>query len=71
MAYTTDIRTAQAGIFGRINEFRKAWAERTQRYALYRKTLNELDSLSDRDLQDLGMHRSQIEEFAWAAALKK
>ncbi|MGR3496652.1 DUF1127 domain-containing protein [Citreimonas sp.] len=38
------------------------------RRAVYRRTLNELYSLSDRDLADLGIHRSQVRSIAWQAA---
>jgi uncharacterized protein YjiS (DUF1127 family) len=71
MAYSTDIRTAQSGIFGRIADFRRAIAERASRYALYRQTLEELQGLSDRDLRDLGIHRTQIEDLAWESAQGK
>lgn len=35
-----------------------------KRYAVYRATYNELAKLSDRELYDLGIDRSQIEEAA-------
>jgi uncharacterized protein YjiS (DUF1127 family) len=68
MAYTTDIRTAHTGIFGRFADFRRVIAERASRYALYRQTLAELHELSDRDLRDLGIHRTDIEQIAWTSA---
>jgi uncharacterized protein YjiS (DUF1127 family) len=36
--------------------------------AVYRQTLGELTQLSDRDLADLGLHRSQIAAVAREAA---
>lgn len=35
-----------------------------KKYAVYRATFNELYSLSDKELYDLGIDRSQIEEAA-------
>ncbi|MEO8529735.1 MAG: DUF1127 domain-containing protein [Deltaproteobacteria bacterium] len=68
MAYTTHINSASTGVFGRFAEFRRSLVERSARYATYRKTMNELSNLSDRDLNDLGIHRSQIATLAKSAA---
>lgn len=38
------------------------------RRAVYRQTLRELDALSDRDLNDLGLNRSDIRRVAHGAA---
>jgi len=64
MAYTTHINSTSTGVFGRIAEFRRSLGERSARYATYRKTLKELSNLTDRDLSDLGIHRSQIASLA-------
>jgi len=48
----------------RAIRFFKAAAKR----ALFRKTFAELDALSNRDLADLGMHRSTIKSVAYQAA---
>lgn len=42
-----------------------------QRRRVYRQTLTELDALSDRDLADLGLHRSMISAVAKDAAYGK
>ena len=36
-----------------------------QRWLRYRETLRELSRLSDRELNDLGIHRSDIAGVAW------
>ena len=39
--------------------------------ALYRKTISELQSLTGRELADLGIHRSTIKGIAYEAAFGK
>jgi uncharacterized protein YjiS (DUF1127 family) len=46
----------------------QAAAERYARHCIYRTTLAELRSLSDRELTDLGMSRSMLPGIAWQAA---
>ncbi|TCL08222.1 uncharacterized protein YjiS (DUF1127 family) [Shimia isoporae] len=43
-------------------------AEKWRQYRVYRTTFNELMSLSDRELADLGMSRSMIRRVAIEAA---
>ncbi|WP_089882527.1 DUF1127 domain-containing protein [Citreimonas salinaria] len=69
MAYMTQgALRAQGGLLGRLAEARTALGERLARRAIYRRTLNEMSALSDRDLADLGIHRSQVRSIAWQAA---
>ncbi len=44
---------------------------RYARYSLYRNTLAELNTLSDREAADLGMHRSGFRHLAWETACEK
>lgn len=41
---------------------------RIARRRVYRQTLRELSALSTRELQDLGLSRSEIRRVAWQAA---
>ena len=50
-----------AGLIGSLNQ-------RVQRYRTYRKTLEELETLSDRELFDLGLSRAQFRAIAYNAA---
>jgi len=54
-------RANRAPIFGDV-------AERIARYRTFRTTLNELQTLSDRDLTDLGISRSNVRSIAYDAA---
>lgn len=51
-----------------IVQFLDALKERAARYAVYRQTVSELSSCSDRELADLGFHRSEIPRIAKEAA---
>ena len=71
MSNVNVIRHADAGLFGRFNAFLADYRAARKRYAVYRETLGELNALSDRDLADMGMHRSMLEDVAKAAAYGK
>ena len=68
MAYASDTTRSQsafgAGFAGYVARLQTALRKRKA----YRQTLNELRSLSDRDLYDLGIHRGMIKRIAWQAA---
>lgn len=71
MAYVTQSRASMArpadrapGIFAQLGE---ALARRR----IYRRTLNELRQLSDRELADLGISRMTIVDVAHEAAYGK
>ena len=51
-----------------IRNARRTLTEELERQRVYRTTLAELDSLSDRDLRDLGISRLQIGDIAREAA---
>ena len=70
MAYINDVtqnsiidRTLTAGT--RLIE---SLAERRAMRRVYRTTLGELQTLSNRELADLGLHRSELKRIAWDAA---
>ena len=51
--------------------FGDALRERHMTWRTYRHTCKELQSLSDRELNDLGLHRSGIRTVAYEAAYGK
>lgn len=59
---------AEGALWTRVAELRAGLAERVARYRLYRQTVTELGALSDRDLNDLGLHRGMIPSVARKAA---
>ncbi|MEL6586884.1 MAG: DUF1127 domain-containing protein [Pseudomonadota bacterium] len=71
MAYTTYGNPAatslRARVAARFDTFKTDWAK----WRTYRRTLNELSTLSNRDLDDLGLSRSMIRSVAIEAAYGK
>ena len=67
MALVTDIRTAEFGIAHAVASIRESLARRK----VFRQTLRELKTLSNRELTDLGIHRSMITRIAQEAAYGK
>lgn len=65
MAYASDIRTGNGRFTDRFVALTKDLGARYARYKTYRQTLNELASLSDRDLRDLGLCRAQLRSVAY------
>jgi uncharacterized protein YjiS (DUF1127 family) len=70
MAYTTTNTSTASLVSGRIAAFFADLAERSEKRRVYRTTFHELNSLSTRDLADLGINRSTIKSVAYEAAYK-
>jgi len=64
-------RFSESRSFGqRWTDLRTSLTARLAQYRIYRSTLAELGMLTDRELADLGLHRSNIGEIARDAAYK-
>lgn len=46
------------------------WMARLERNRRFRRTLAELNTLSDRELADLGMSRAMLRSVAWESSAK-
>jgi len=69
MAITTQIFTnAQSGLGTRFNALVEAFQQHRAKRRVFRDTYAELSALSNRDLADLGLARSEISRLAWQAA---
>ena len=69
MAFTTTQHAAPS-LLERIATFKADMAERYSKYRVYRNTLSELQSLSMRELNDLGLSPANIKSVAYEAAYK-
>ena len=67
MALVSDIRIPETGLGQFVATLREGHARRK----VYRQTLAELRSLSERELSDLGLHRSMLTRIALEAAYGK
>lgn len=72
MAYVSNNRTTAALSFGnRLAEIRKDLADAWSAHRIYRQTLRELQALSLRELNDLGLNPSMLRTIALEAAYGK
>jgi uncharacterized protein YjiS (DUF1127 family) len=71
MAYVNSTRTVSSALADRMGDLLNSARHALHRRRVYTTTLNELNSLSDRDLSDLGLHRSTIAAVAREAAYGK
>ena len=68
MAYITDTRIAGSSLLAPIREGFAQLVEAAAKRKVYRTTLNELSNLSNRELADLGLHRSQLKRISYETA---
>lgn len=71
MAFVNEIRHIEVGFWAKFRELRANFADRVARRRVFRTTVTELNSLSSRELNDLGINPSQIRSIAFEAAYGK
>ncbi|MGR3468063.1 MAG: DUF1127 domain-containing protein [Shimia sp.] len=65
MAYAPTT-TATPGLFARVGDVVKGQTARYAQFRAYRNTLQELRTLNDRELADLGLSRAGLKSAAYA-----
>lgn len=70
MAFISDDRTGGTTLYSRFANLRSEIANRAARRRLYRTTVNELRSLTQRELHDMGIGAGDITRIAYEAAYK-
>ena len=70
MAYANTTALPTVSFFARIGSALDALATRYKQYRLYRETFDSLNDLSDRELADLGLCRSNLRGTAFAVVYK-
>ena len=68
MTYMSTVQNFEARLGRSLSRVVADYRERNRQYRVYRRTLGELSALSDRELSDLGIHRSAIRSIAHKAA---
>jgi uncharacterized protein YjiS (DUF1127 family) len=68
MAYVNSSRSVSVSFSDRFNALLKVAMDMIERRKVYNQTVYELSLLSDRDLSDLGLSRSNIGQIAREAA---
>ena len=70
MAFASDIRRIEANIAAPFYAAYASLKVALARRAVYKRTVAELNLLNDRELNDLGLHRSMIKGLAREEAAK-
>ena len=70
MAFASDIRRIEANIAAPFYAAYASLKVALARRAVYKRTVAELNMLNDRELSDLGLHRSMIKGLAREEAAK-
>lgn len=68
MAYVSTAQVIPAALLERCKETLAGFGEQMIKRRIYRTTLQELQNLQTRDLDDLGINRTEIRRVAWEAA---
>lgn len=71
MAYVNSSRAASVSIVDRAAAIVKSIRVGLERRRVFKQTVRELQALSNRELADLGIHRSMITQVANEAAYGK
>lgn len=68
MSTFNEVNNVRPAINNRFGGFIGGLSARFAQYKTYRRTLDELESLSDRELSDLGISRQSLRSIAYRAA---
>ena len=71
MAFANSIQAQDVRIADRFSTILNTISVRFAQHRTYRTTIHELSNLTNRDLADLGLHRSMINAIAREAAYGK
>lgn len=68
MAALTHSENRDASLFGRLHASIDDLRLRIARYRVFRQTMSEMGALNNRELADLGLHRSELRRVAYQAS---
>jgi uncharacterized protein YjiS (DUF1127 family) len=67
MAYISNISTTKSTAGSVLRRWYETFVQNRANYRMYARTLRELNALSDRELADLGLSRSSLNDVARSA----
>ena len=70
MAYVNQVTAQNSSFMARVAAMFERFAAKQRQNRLYRETYNGLNALTDRELADLGLHRSELTRVAREAVLR-
>jgi len=70
MAYVNTTTAPTTTFFARIGTAFDALATRYKQHRMYRETFDGLSALSNRELNDLGLNRSELRRVSWESATR-
>ncbi|MEM7520790.1 MAG: DUF1127 domain-containing protein [Pseudomonadota bacterium] len=68
MAYVNATSLRQATVLAKANAALETLLLQIKQRRMYRKTFNALNEMSNRDLADLGLSRSELRHVAWTTS---
>ena len=71
MAYVNTTRAARKSLVDRLLALKETFAANLRQRRLFEETVRQLESLTDRELSDLGISRLSIRDIAREAAYGK
>ncbi|HMS96220.1 MAG: DUF1127 domain-containing protein [Tabrizicola sp.] len=71
MAYANTTPMARKGVFDRLSRMKDSILTAIRQRRIYERTVSELNNLTDRELNDLGISRFSIPELARESAYGK
>jgi uncharacterized protein YjiS (DUF1127 family) len=68
MTHIIERQERPASILAGLRGFLDGWRTELARHSAFERTYDELSSLTDRELADIGVSRSQVVDLAWDSA---
>ncbi len=70
MAVLDNVSLPRVNLFNFLGAYKKALDKKWKQYKIYRRTVKELEFLSDRELNDIGLNRYDIRSVTRATCFK-
>ena len=71
MAVLDNVSMPKVNLYHILGTYKKALEKKWQQYKLYKRTKKELAALSNRDLEDIGINRYDLESITRKACFNK